>query len=657
MKFSEYDRRNLIRNGYDLKFIADTQPAGNIKIHSGYIEMGNAFVTFLDVYKYPKNNLGFFWLSSLVNQEKVIAFLSIGTQSKQKIQSELDRSISELQSRMIDSHSKASETLGSESEAQKFYQLLSDLDTESETEKKIFLRLMIYDTSLSKLLNHVQEIRENYYAYAMSRFIDEQKYDYQSIFMPLSKQEKMANHRLAKDIEAYDLGGSYMFDYINLIDEGGHYFGFTPTNGAFIFNPFNLKNNNRTRVFSLVAGQSGMGKSTFLQQLNDDAFMRGEYIRNFDVSGEYTQSTLNQKGIIIDTTKEENQVNIFEIFPTVTNSAGNKISEIGSFNQNISRIKTTAHILDDSLSKNDLKMLEGLLNQFYIQKGMWTVNPRHNADKINVLNLPHEQYPTLSEFVIFLEEQQHLKESKISNNNVELESIKNITHTFRLLLEKHSDIFDGHTTIPNLEKERVVTFDMSAVKAMSTTSSDNKLFQAQFFSYLSLISSHTVNNGKKIRQKIKNHQLVDDQLGMNIDYYYINIDETEDYFQLQFPDVVAVLANFMEEMRKNYVGITLAFPTLKDILLSNETGSKEYFEYQQAVNKIFGLIQYYHFFQLSNGDQKAISEYFKRNRSVTIEQLDTLKNLEPHQLLTTIVGERSYRWETQLLDEQLARYK
>ena len=248
--------------------------------------------------------------------------------------------------------------------------------------------------------------------------------------------------------------------------------------------------------------------------------MRGEYIRNFDVSGEYTQSTLNQKGIIIDTTKEENQVNIFEIFPTVTNSAGNKISEIGSFNQNISRIKTTAHILDDSLSKNDLKMLEGLLNQFYIQKGMWTVNPRHNADKINVLNLPHEQYPTLSEFVIFLEEQQHLKESKISNNNVELESIKNITHTFRLLLEKHSDIFDGHTTIPNLEKERVVTFDMSAVKAMSTTSSDNKLFQAQFFSYLSLISSHTVNNGKKIRQKIKNHQLVDDQLGMNIDYYY-----------------------------------------------------------------------------------------------------------------------------------------
>ena len=198
---------------------------------------------------------------------------------------------------------------------------------------------------------------------------------------------------------------------------------------------------------------------------------------------------------------------------------------------------------------------------------------------------------------------------------------------------------------------------MSAVKAMSTTSSDNKLFQAQFFSYLSLISSHTVNNGKKIRQKIKNHQLVDDQLGMNIDYYYINIDETEDYFQLQFPDVVAVLANFMEEMRKNYVGITLAFPTLKDILISNETGSKEYFEYQQAVNKIFGLIQYYHLFQLSNGDQKAISEYFKRNRSVTIEQLDTLKNLEPHQLLTTIVGERSYRWETQLLDEQLARYK
>jgi hypothetical protein len=650
----EYDKKKLILNGYDLGMIARTQPQGNVKVHSGYIEMGNCFVTFLNVYKFPKNQLPFFWLAPIVNQDGVIATLSIGTENAAEIKPDIDRALGELYSRINDDKIMPTDQMQAVQDQQQLFELYNNMYSSSETLKKIFLRLMVYDTTHEGLFKHVEAIIENYYAFSMARFIDEQPYELQSLWMPISEQERLPNKRKGKLIESYDLGGSYPFDYINCIDEGGTYFGHTLTNGAFIFNPYRLSGK-RTRAFSLVAGNSGMGKSTFLQMLNDDAFDRGNFICNFDVTGEYIESTKKQNGVIINTASEGNRVNMFEIFPTVTDADGN-ISEIGSFNQNVNKIKTVAHIMEPSLTPHDLNLLDNLLIDFYIKEEMWTENPKHNSEKIKVLGLPHEQYPTLEGFIIFLEWEQDSIKNNLSSDQQQITSINNIVQTFKKMQSKHSDIFDGFTNIPDLSKEKVITFDMSGVKAISSGSTSESLFQAQFFSYLSLISSNVLLNGKKYRSRIKNGELHDDNLSFNIDYYYINIDEAEDYFKVNFPDVVNMLANMMEQMRKNYCAITLAFPTLKDIYIDNSTTTK-YEEYSMAVNKIFGLFQYFHFFNLPSNDITSLKKYFEKNSSVSIEQLDTLQELEKGDILTIISGERSYRWQTDITQKQFETYR
>lgn len=652
-KFIEYNRRKLELNGYDLPFMAHTQPEGNIKVHSGYIEIGNCFVAFLDVYGYPKNNLPFFWLSDLVNQENVISFLSTNTANISSVKPDLNRALTELWSRKTDTKLTPSDQMDASIDEQQLDELYAELNSNSETLKNVFLRLMVYDTTLDKLYSRIDHICHDFYAFKISRFIDEQEYEMSTMYMPVSRQTKLANHRKPKLMTSYDLGGSYMFDYLNKNDPGGKYLGYTLTNGSFTFNPYNLQGK-RTRVFSLVAGSAGQGKSTLLQMLNDDAFVRGNYIRNFDVSGEYRHSTKLQHGLIIDTSKDTNRVNMFEIFPTVTSSDGQEVDEIGSFNQNISKIKTIAHIMQPALSTFDMSILDHELTQFYIDRNMWVENASHHRADLKVLGLPHAQYPTLEEFIMFLGSDYDKRKNDLNSSQAEIQAIRNVNDTFIMMQSRYSDIFDGHTNIPDFADEKVVTFDMSSVKAMLTGTTQDQLFQAQFFSYLSLISSQVVINGKRYRDMIRNGQITDDKLGFNVDFYYINIDEAEDYFKPEFPDVVGMLANIMEEMRKNFCAITFAFPTLKDILISDK--NTQYNAYVRSVGKMFGLFQYFHFFNLPANDVEALKEYFRKNSSVTVEQLDTVQNMDKYEVLTVIAGEGSYRWHTEPTKEQIKRY-
>lgn len=658
MKLTKNERQKLINRHYDLGFIARTQPQGNVKIHSGYIQLGgNGYGAFMDVYHFPKTGLHAFWLAPVINRDHVVGFWSMTTQNANKVKPIVNRSLSELYSRMSDPNMTPTTQIDARKEQQHLFDLYNDLSNGTAILKRIYLRLFVYADSLDKLREYEHDIQHDLFKFGMRPFIDEQEYDYRGMYLSLPQMEQLPNKREGKIAESYDLSGSYPFDYVSLNDPLGTYFGYTKTNGGFTFNPYDLKNNNRTRCFSLVGGNAGMGKSTFLQMLNDDAFMRGNYIRNFDVTGEYRQSTKSQNGIIIDTSAKGIRVNMFEIFPTVTNADGS-INTVDSFNQNISKIKAITHIMDPNLNKGDLDLLDDCLTKFYIQRGQWTYNPRNNPDKINILNLPHVQYPTLSEFMEYLDKRKSQIDHSTNPDGGALASINKLIYAYHNMESRYSDALDGHTNIPDVQHEKVVTFDMSGIKK-SSTGSQNQLFQAIFFSYLSMISAQMVMNGEKYRTLKRQHKIVDDKLGRNIDYYYINIDEAEDYFDVNYPDVVGMLANMMEEMRKNYCAITLAFPTLKDILM-NQRGSApndKWQSYHQSIRKIFGLIQYYHFFSLPQDDVDALKDFFKRNTSVTLEQLDTLSNLDKYEVLTIIVNERSYRWHTQLTDAQLDRYQ
>lgn len=209
-----------------------------------------------------------------------------------------------------------------------------------------------------------------------------------------------------------------------------------------------------------------------------------------------------------------------------------------------------------------------------------------------------------------------------------------------------SDMFDGFTSVPDFESKQVVTFDISGLKEHG-----NDVFNAQVFSILNLMSSHIISNGKKYRNLMKQGK-VDSE---NIPRYYMNIDEGENLITPTFSFGVETLANLMEQMRKNFCGITIAAPTIKDLIPDSVANSRvEDSPYLRAVKKMFSLMQYRGFFQLSDDDLPALSRAL--GGSTTKEELQTITKLQKKQLLFNINGDRNLVFTVQATNQELQRY-
>lgn len=660
----QYNPEKLVNAGFDLNLIANTQPEGNMKIYPNLIQVGNTYMAFVDVYGFPTGSVAKFWLSDVINNADIdmISYLSVGHTDKQQYRQKFNQTMNGLEGNLNDDHIKMAEKV----EQQKQGSQLLNFWADNDALKKIFLRLEIYADSIDKIESKIEMLKQQNYNFKMNTFIDEQLLEYQSIFLSEHDQEKLPNKRVGKLIQGLDLAAGYPFDYTQLADPGGKYFGNTMTNGSFSFNPYALGttsntriNNNRTRAFQLIAGITGQGKSTFMKMLNDDAFERGQHLVTFDVKGEFVSETLNKGGVVVDTNDDSNMINMFEIFPTATNGDASKIDVIASFNHNIARIKTIAHIMNVSLTTEDLNTLEKALVEFYVERGMYKNNPKHHLKELKIIGLPHDQYPTLNQFLVFLEGyKSDLAQDVLDSDDSRLNSVNRLLDTFQNMEDRYPSVFDGFTSnkLDDLPNQKVIDFNMFNIK-QQTVGSDASLFQAQFFSYLSLIESFLVINGTQTRKKLETGALVDDGMGFNIDYYYINLDEAQNYFNRKYTDVIDILSTMMQEMRKDFAAVTLAFPSLEKIMPDQNQGQQDP-DYADAIKAIFGQFQYYHFFNLPDESVERLKFQFSKSGTVTGDQLDTLPSLEKHQLLTIINanGENAYRWEIQLSKQQMERY-
>ncbi|MCW0964543.1 virulence factor, partial [Streptococcus anginosus] len=102
---------------------------------------------------------------------------------------------------------------------------------------------------------------------------------------------------------------------------------------------------------------------------------KGNYIRNFDANGTFTELTQKQHGLILDLSGEVNRINIFQIFPTATNAEGTEVDEQQSYKLHIEKLKNILKLLNDQVTGDDLITFGKILNEFYIAENLWFVNP------------------------------------------------------------------------------------------------------------------------------------------------------------------------------------------------------------------------------------------------------------------------------------------
>ena len=78
-ELSKRRQRQLKADGYDLAFLSQIQPQGNIDFarNDRYWTSGDGYHTVLHFYEYPSEDLDRFWLSDLMLIPGTQAFLSI----------------------------------------------------------------------------------------------------------------------------------------------------------------------------------------------------------------------------------------------------------------------------------------------------------------------------------------------------------------------------------------------------------------------------------------------------------------------------------------------------------------------------------------------------------------------------------------------------
>ncbi|WP_282802526.1 ATPase [Secundilactobacillus kimchicus] len=546
---------------------------------------------------------------------------------------------------MYDSHAKTMSKLQARNDHNRQIALLDKLSSSQEIMKRLDTRIFVYGDTKADLDKRVKAIKRKLDRYGITVFIGELTSEFASIWTPPMKQELLPNRRKGTPVSAEVLGAGYLFNHVRLDDEGGSYFGFLRTRGQIMLNPL-LIDDTRLTPYFMIAGRPRMGKSTFAKKLNDDVFARGGKLRIFDVKGEYIPSAKDQGGVVIALDGTENKINPFEVFPTATNEAGTEVDEIGSFNAHVQKIRNMFAFQNADATADDLNRLENLITDFYIGEGMWIKNPSAHREQLHVTGLPHDQYPQLGGFLVYLKRVQREYVSG-ERPSIEVLSINRIITTFQKMMQSEADIFDGITRISDFSDEDVVVFDVSGLKAHGL-----ETFNCQVYSALSLLSADIVNNGKRYRPLYNNGQIET----ADIPYYWVSIDEFQNYAREEFANGLDWLASLMEEMAKDFCGVSIAMPTIKEILPADniQINTPQAQRFYRAVSKIFGLMTYRCFFQLSDDDIPRLEQAL--GQSVTAGELRSVAKLRKHMMLLNINGGSNYPFTVEVTRDEVQRY-
>ena len=641
---SKRRQRKLRAEGYDLALLSQIQPQGNIDFtqNDRYWLSGDGYHTVIHFYEYPSEDLDQFWLSDLLLLPGTRAFLSLYRENNKILKEEIADSIEEKSTR-ITSNSKLTANQQELDEIYDLQQLNREITKKHITMLGMYVRVYVSASTKEELFRKVEDIKDKTSNYKSTILSGELDFEYHAPFIPAKYQVDQPNHRRGTPVRAYDLAGGYFFNHTKLEDQRGVYLGWTPTKGAVNFN-FLERDERRTRSFMIISGNPKMGQRSFLLKHTDGLYAKGNFIRNFDANGTFLDQTRQQHGLILDLSGDANRINIFQIFPTATNENGTEIDKKKSYNIHIEKLKSIFKLLNEEVTGDDLITFGQLLNDFYIEEGLWARNPTLNPEKLKATDLVNEEYPILSDFILYVDDYKRSLAMQSHPNKIEQQSVNRIYNTFNELLTTNADMFEGTTEFQDISSEQVVTFDFSGLKDTP------HLLNAQIFSVLSLVSADIVNNGKRCKQFLKaNPNLTE----MDMEHYIVNISEAQTLINPKYESSVKLLADMIAAMGENFAGVVLSVNSLQGILFESGAGSHKD-PYVTAVKRIFGLMQYRVFAQTDETSIPLLANALVG--SMNKSELETLPRLIKGQLFMNIAGVGNLVFNQQLVTPEVNRY-
>lgn len=627
-----------IEKGYNPDVIAKIQPQGGIKFDANFVRLGDGYLSCLHVYKY-QSLVYDYWLEPILNMPGVLTTLDIGTADKREIIQTINKSMAEQNTRFENAKDNIDRI-----DARETYKELNELYeqiTQGETMKYLHLRLYVKAKTLDALEVKVQEVMEELEArnFRSTIFLNEQEWEWQSLFTSYDQQQKLPNRRRGKEIPSLSIAGGYPFHFTSLQDATGTYYGTTDTNGSIIFDLFH-KDKQRKFYNALMIGKMGSGKSTLLKKTVLDQAIKGNKIRILDVTGEFSDLVRQLGGKEIALDGSAGLINPLHVYKTVTNNDGSA-NEALSFMQHLSKMAVFYHYINPAATQEETNEFEILLRDLYVRHGLWD-----EQGELPITTHPANRYPTFSDFLKLVRRELYTDDTRtsikeaISPNRVR--RLENIELAVTNLVHNYGNIFDGHSSIDRFDEELIVSFPLR-----NLTSLRDEVFQAQVFSLMNMLWDGMISNGSS-QLKAYNQGVLRTEEACK---YLIVIDEAHHLINTRdiAQPAILYLQRCMREARKYFGGIFFVSHLITDFV---PAGSKS--ENAENVKSLFQLTQYKIIGEQDAESIPIIQTVF--DGQLSNSEMRIIPSLETGRVVLSISGVQNLIFDVDVASEELALF-
>lgn len=620
---------------YNPYLLEKIQPVGGVRFPDEYIRKGDGYETCVTVYDYP-TNARYFWLEKLLSFDDVVTTVDIATENKQKVLKQINKSLSEQMNRVVDMKDnieriKAATSIGS------LRSLVEQITSNDEMMKLVKVRYYIsartkdeLDTKVKKVLNDLEGL-----GYRGAIFLNEQEYEWKSLFLSSSKQLDFPTKRIGKGIPSITLGSGYPFHFTELNDPTGMFLGTTKTGGNVIFDLF-TKDNIRKSYNALLVGMMGAGKSTALKKLLNDNAIIGNTIRLIDITGEFKTLVKTLGGRVISLDGSGGIINPLQIFATVIDEDTNEVLDEQSYTIHLSKLKMMYQYFSPEADDGELRIFSECVSKFYSEFGI---------DKFKSTRYEVNKYPIMEQLLVFIKGQlyEDIDKSIIRKEITELKQqrLENVLLTIEEIVRDYGRLFNGYSTINDFTSEQIVSFEVR-----NLTQFDKRIFNAQLFNIMTMIWNNALTQGLKEKKAYDEGKKSIDETKK----YVLFIDEAHKIINSGNIMGIEYVTSYEREARKYFAGILFATQSIRDVVPENTDG-----EVLEKIKTLFELTQYKFIMQQDNNAKASLRNIFSGQLSES--EIELIPYLGTGDCILSINGGKNINFHIEATKDELKLFK
>ncbi|OMF76768.1 hypothetical protein [Paenibacillus glucanolyticus] len=472
---SKKTNKSMIR---DFPFFRAIKPKSKFVFRSDYFQIDNSFASILTILHHSgaDDALSYFWGIHLIprnlgNDVSVRRFEHVGRMSESWIAQHQGRAEGLLKNQAGETQKSGSYT--SKQKLSKRQQQLVEVATDlmnGSSYLRVAFRLIVKAPTLERLDEAINKINRQYKdrfeTVSASPYTGEQKRELSNLFGKIEK--KMGRNFMFTSSE---FAGSYSLVTRGIEDPEGEYVGQMEgdvNNSAVILDVDKYESHvviagrGEAQTLSGWDFRGQRGVDVLGAKLGMSALVRNRRVVHLVLNGAKIPGIgvdLSDITSSVDMTRGD--INPFEFFGPVED-------ELSIFAAHLLKLSLMVQMLQKMPEGQEARIkgeLNDVLNQFYVDKRMWTRNAMDNRKKLRLVGIPHEEVPRLPEFLSYLNMRYQGEVYADKSDPAVREAFGFLKTAFRDMLDTNGDLFNTTTSsvIDQAAVSSRVVYDFSSL--------------------------------------------------------------------------------------------------------------------------------------------------------------------------------------------------